>query len=182
MTPSDLCFIGQFAGCVSLQRNKRGHESLMNLQSHAATWKQRAAYHSNNNRHQFHFLGIIIGWIWNRPGLLCHSLWNSFPGWYQFIWLCFFWMGTLEKEGAAITGGLSSFAMLTTPLMAVMQLTRLLSVSARGDSRSVQQPQGKKQKPLFVMAALVTALLAKTHSWLWSLLARFAGKWTCFFI
>lgn len=48
-----------------------------------------------------------------------------------------------RKERAAITGGLSSLATLTTPLMAVMQLTGLLSVRARGDSRSVQQPQGK---------------------------------------
>lgn len=88
---------------------------------------------------------IIIDWIWNRPGLLCHSLWNSFPGCYQFIWLCFFGTGALEKEKATITGGLSSLAMLTTPLMAVMQLTRLLWVRARGDSRSVQQPQGENK-------------------------------------
>lgn len=37
-----------------------------------------------------------------------------------------------RKERAAITGGLCSLATLTTPLMAVMQLTRLLSVRARG--------------------------------------------------
>lgn len=88
---------------------------------------------------------IIINWIWNRPGLLCHSLRNSFPGCYQFIWLCSFRDGSPRKEKATITGGLSSLAMLTTPLMAVMQLTRLLWVRARGDSRSVQQPQGKNK-------------------------------------
>lgn len=48
-----------------------------------------------------------------------------------------------RKERAAITGGLCSLAALTTPLMAVMQPTGLLSVSTRGDSRSVQQPRAK---------------------------------------
>lgn len=55
----------------------------------------------------------------------------------------FFLDGNRRKERAAITGGLSSLALPTTPSMAVMQLTGLLSVRARGDSRSVQQPQGK---------------------------------------
>lgn len=57
----------------------------------------------------------------------------------------FFLDGNPRKERATITGGLSSLAMLTTPLMAVMQLPRLLSVRARGDSRSVQQPQGENK-------------------------------------
>lgn len=37
VTQVDPCFIGQFSGFVSLRHNKRGQESLMNLQSHVAT-------------------------------------------------------------------------------------------------------------------------------------------------
>lgn len=45
--------------------------------------------------------------------------------------------------------------MLTTPLMAVMQPTRLLSVSAKGDSRAFQQSQSKNQTlPSFFVAKL----------------------------
>lgn len=62
----------------------------------------------------------------------------------------FFLDGNPRKERAAITGGLSSLATLTTPPTAVMQLPRLLSVRARGDSRSAQQPRGKKQNPSFL--------------------------------
>lgn len=67
----------------------------------------------------------------------------------------FFLDGNPRKERAAITGGLGSLATLTTPLMAVMQPAGLLSVSAMGDSRSGQQPQGKSKNPRFVTTALV---------------------------
>lgn len=74
-------------------------------------------------------------------------------------------MGTLEKERATITRGLSGLAMLTTPLMVVMQPTRQLSVRARGDSRSGQQPRGKNKKnPCFMIAALVTADYEMVHA------------------
>lgn len=129
------------------------------------TWKQRAAHH--NHRLQFCSRLINSDWIWDRHGLLCHSLRISFPVCYHFIWLCCFWTGTLEKKIAADTGGLSSLAVLTTPLMAVTQRTRPLSVTA-----TVQQ--SPSTNPSVMMAALVSAGCELTHPWV----CRLWWKWT----
>lgn len=101
----------------------------------------------------------------------------------------FFLDGNPRKERAAITGGLSSLAMLTTPLMAVMQLTRLLSVSARGDSRSFQQSRGKNRalpsrwqlsrgQTCLSLKVLVEINAIQTHFLLhsWNRTVRFPGK------
>lgn len=121
----------------------------MNLQSHMATWKQKPAYRSSNNRHQFHFLR------YNRLDM--KQAWASVSfcveliSWLLLVHMALFFLDrNPRKERAAITGGLSSLAMLTTPLMAVMQLTGLLSVSTKGDSRSAQRLQGGKQKNAFL--------------------------------
>lgn len=67
-----------------------------------------------------------------------------------------------KKERVTITGGLSGLAGLTTPLMAVMQLTTgLLSVRARGDSRSVRFTSGVKTKSILSWRQLERGQITK---------------------
>lgn len=79
---SDPRFIELFSGRVPSQHNKRGRSSLMNLQKPHESEAQSIA--SSKQR--------------ALRGLLCRSAWNSFPGRYRCIWLCFFWTGTPEKR------------------------------------------------------------------------------------
>lgn len=79
---SDPRFIELFSGRVPSQHNKRGRSSLMNLQK----------------PHESEAQSIARSKQCALRGLLCRSAWNSFPGRYRFIWLCFFWTGTPEKR------------------------------------------------------------------------------------
>ncbi len=74
VTPSDPRFIGQFSRCVSLRRNKRGHELLMNLQSHnwnGSTWRVPGLQESNVE----HLQSLMCPWPWSA---LCeqHAHWG----------------------------------------------------------------------------------------------------------
>ncbi|MEQ2278615.1 hypothetical protein AMECASPLE_000716 [Ameca splendens] len=81
-------------------------------------------------------------------GLLCHCM--ELISWLVSVHIALLFLdGDPREDRAGITGELSSFSLLTTTLLAVMQLRGLLSVSTKGDSRSVQQPRGVTKSGLF---------------------------------
>lgn len=121
---------------------------LWTFKATPATWKQRTGLSQQQQQ-----ASIQFSHYYNRLDMkqarASVSLSMELISWLLSVHMALFFSGwePYKRERAVITGGLSSLAMLTTPLMAVMQLTRLLSVRARGDSRSVQQPQGRNKSP-----------------------------------
>lgn len=75
--------------------------------------------------------------------------------------------GNPRKERAAITGGLSSLATLTTPLMAVMQPDKATVGQRKGWFTFISTKSGQKHF-LFVMPALVRAEYELARAWVWS--------------
>lgn len=117
--------------CFGSRRRGGGCASLMNPQSHLTTWKQTPAC---NNDNMYHFHSICFdNWLDGIP------VENIF--WLLSAQMVLFYLdGNPGKERTTFTGGHGSLATLTAATMAVMQLTRLLWVTAEGDSGSLQQP------------------------------------------
>lgn len=99
-------------------------------------------------------------------GLLWHSAQNSFPGCYQFIWLCFFWTGTPEKRELRSQEGSAAYPRWPPH---GWQLCNW-----EGYSRSAQRVirvqfislRGKTKSAVFLLLQLLWSLILKSNNFI----------------